>query len=91
MQAEILTLGLSQIDLSAGTLRINPGGSKTGEGRVVYPSYEVSMMLEEQLERVRILSRKLGRVIPYLFPHLPNGRLKGERVQRGGTVWDAAP
>lgn len=35
MQSEVLTLGLSHIDLIAGTMRINPGGSTTGEGRVV--------------------------------------------------------
>ena len=38
MQSEVLALTLSQVDLSAGTLRINPGGSKTGEGRIVYLS-----------------------------------------------------
>jgi integrase len=75
MQSEVLALGLSQIDLSDGTMRINPGGSKTGEGRIVYLPSEVKRMLEEQIERVRTLSRTLGKVIPYLFPHLPNGRL----------------
>jgi integrase len=55
MQSEVLTLTLSQVDFSASTLRINPGGSKTGESRVVYPSAEVRMLVEEQLERVRTL------------------------------------
>jgi integrase len=90
MQSEIVTLGLNQIDLSAGTLRINPGGSKTGEGRVVCLSHEVSMMLEEQLERVRTLSGKLRRVIPYLFPHLPNGRLQGQRIRDFRKSWTSA-
>jgi integrase len=52
MQSEVLTLTLSQVDFIAGTLRINPGGSKTGEGRVVCFSAEVRMLVEEQLERV---------------------------------------
>jgi integrase len=90
MQSEVLTLTLSQVDLSAGTLRINPGGSKTGEGRVVYLSAEVRMMLEEQIERVRALSRKLGRVIPSLFPHLPKGRLQGERIRDFRKSWTSA-
>jgi integrase len=100
MQSEVLTLGLSQIDVNAGTMRINPGGSKTGEGRIVYLSSDVKRMLEEQIERVRTLSRTLGRVIPYLFPHLTPGHLQGEthprlskeldqRVQGGGGVRDA--
>ena len=38
-------MGLSQIDLTAGTMRINPGGSKTGEGRIVYLSVDVKKML----------------------------------------------
>lgn len=90
MQSEVLTLTLSQVDLSAGTLRINPGGSKTGEGRIVYLSAEVRVMLEEQLERVRTLSRRLGRVIPYLFPHLLNGRFHGERIRDLRKSWASA-
>ncbi len=90
MQSEVLTLTLSQVDLGAGTLRINPGGSKTGEGRVVYLSSEVRMMLEEQLERVRTLSRKLGRVIPYLFPHLTAGHFQGERIRDFRKSWTRA-
>jgi integrase len=90
MQSEVLALGLSQIDLSAGTLRINPGGSKTGEGRVVYLSSEVKTMIEAQIERVRTLSRTLGRVIPYLFPHLPKGRLQGERIRDFRKSWTSA-
>lgn len=90
MQSEVLTLTLSQVDLSAGTMRINPGGSKTGEGRVVYLSSEIKKMLEDQIERVRSLSRTLGRVIPYLFPHLPNGRLQGTRIRDFRKSWGSA-
>lgn len=90
MQSEVLALGLSQIDLGAGTMRINPGGSKTGEGRIVYLSAEVKKMLEEQIERVRALSRTLGRVIPYLFPHLPTGRLQGQRIRDFRKSWASA-
>jgi len=90
MQSEVLSLTLSQVNLSAGTLRINPGGSKSGEGRIVYLSADVRVMLEEQLERVRTLSRKLGRVIPYLFPHLTNGRFHGERIRDFRKSWTSA-
>lgn len=47
-------------------------------------------MLEEQIERVRTLSRTLGRVIPYLFPHLPNGRLQGQRIRDFRKSWASA-
>src|SRR5207244_7080206 len=73
MQSEVLTLGLSQIDLSAGTMRINPGGSKTDEGRIVYLASDLKRMLEEQIERVRSLSRTLGRVIPLSLSTLHEG------------------
>jgi integrase len=89
MQSEVLTLTLSQVDLTAGTVRINPGGSKTGEGRLVYVSEEDKVMLHEQIERVRALSRKLGRVIPYLFPHLSR-RFKGQRIQDFDKTWTRA-
>jgi integrase len=87
MQSEVLTLKLSHMDFSAGTLRINPGGNKTGEGRVVYLSAEVRMLVEEQLERVRTLSRKLGRVIPYLFPHLTASHFQSERIRDLRKSW----
>jgi integrase len=90
MQSEVLTLTLSQVDLGAGTLRINPGGSKTGEGRIVYLSAEVKRVLEVQIERVRTLSRTLGRVLPYLFPHLPKGRLQGKRIRDFRKSWASA-
>lgn len=90
MQSEVLTLGFSQIDLIASTMRINPGGSKTGEGRIAYLSSDVKRMLEEQLERVRALSRTLGRVIPHLFLHLPKGRLQGQRIRDFRKSWASA-
>ena len=46
-------------------------------------------MLEEQIERVRTLSRTLGRVIPFLFPHL-NGRLQGQRIKDFRKSWASA-
>jgi integrase len=90
MQSEVLTLTLSQVDLGASTLRINPGGSKTGEGRIVYLSAEVNRMLEEQVERVRSVSRTLGRVIPYLFPHLRPGHYQGDRIRDFRKSWASA-
>ena len=90
MQSEVLTLTLSQVDLSAGTLRINPGGSKTGEGRLVYLSADVKRLVEEQIERVRTLSRTLGQVIPCLFPHLTKGRHQGQRIRDFRKSWTSA-
>jgi len=69
MQSEVLALCLRHVDLEAGTLILEPSMTKNGEGRVVYVTPELKMLLAEQIARVRALERKLGRVIPYLFPH----------------------
>jgi integrase len=101
MQTEVLTLGLSHIDLIAGTMRINPGGSKTGEGRVVYLSAKVKRMLEDQIERVRTLSSTLGSGYPHSLPTPHKGPLSRSTHPRlskeldkslygGRIVWDAA-
>ena len=90
MQSEVLTLTLSQVDLNANTLRLNPGGSKNGEGRVVCLSDEVHGLAEAQIERVRALSRKLGRVIPFLFPHLTIRRFQGQQIKDFRKIWKSA-
>jgi integrase len=68
-QSEVLTLERRQLDLAAGTLRLDPGTTKNDEGRIVYVTPELKTALAEQLERIKDLERQLGRVIPYLFPH----------------------
>ncbi len=67
---EVLALQLSQVDLDAGTLRLDPGTTKNRDGRVVYLTPELKTLLAAQVGRVKTLSRKLGRVLPCLFTHL---------------------
>jgi integrase len=69
-QSEVLTLERRQLDLAAGTLRLDPGMTKNDDGRVVYLTPELTALLAAQVGRVKRLERKLGRVIPFLFPHL---------------------
>jgi hypothetical protein len=48
-------------------------------------------MLAAQLERVRALERRLGRIIPWLFPDLvATGRLLGQRLIKMLKLWHAA-
>lgn len=68
--SEVMGLRLSQVDLAAGTLRLEPGTTKNREGRVVYLTPELEVLLREQLDRVLTCSRKLGRLLPWLFTHL---------------------
>jgi integrase len=69
-QSEVLTLERRQLDLDAGTLRLDPGTTKNDDGRLVYLTPELKTLLTAQIGRVKALERKLGRVIPFLFPHL---------------------
>jgi len=69
MQSEVLALERRHVDFDAGTLRLDPGTTKNGEGRMVYLTPEVRRLLAEQFGRVDELQRELKRIIPYVFPH----------------------
>jgi integrase len=100
MQSEVLTLERRQVDLDVGTLRLDVGATKNDDGRVVYLTPELKAMIAAQIGRVDALQRKLGRIIPWLFPHLrgaknPNaGRRRvpviGERRRDFRKAWKTA-
>jgi integrase len=69
---ELLTRQWRHVDFDAGWLRLDPGETKNGEGRMFPLTPELRAVLEAQREAVRALERKLGRVIPFLFVH-PDG------------------
>jgi integrase len=73
-----------------GTLRLDPGETKNGKGRVVYLTPELKTLLTGQLARVDALQRQLGRIIPYLFPHLTDRRHRGERRCDYRKAWATA-
>lgn len=59
----MLTLTRTQLDLDAGTLRLEPGTTKNDEGREVDLTRELIVLLGAQVERVKALEEQLGRVI----------------------------
>jgi integrase len=77
-QSEVLTLERRHVDLDVGTLRLDPGSTKNDDGRLVYLTPELKTALAGQLERVRILERRLGRIVPCIFPHVGKGRRAGQ-------------
>ena len=93
-QSEVLTLERRQVDLDAGTLRLDPGTTKNDEGREVYLTPDLKGLLTAQVARVEALQRRLGRILPWLFPHLPHGnvprRLVGERRRDFRKAWKTA-
>ena len=87
MQSEVLQMHLSQVGLAAGTLRLEPGTTKNREGRTIYLTPELIPLVSEQIERVKALSRKLNRVVPYLFPNPRKGRFQESRLRDFGKAW----
>jgi integrase len=90
MQSEVLALERRQLDLDAGTLRLDPGTTKNNEGRLVYLTPELARLLREQLERIRAVERKTGRIIPFLFPYLRGRRRIGQRRPDFRKAWATA-
>ena len=90
MQSEVLALEQRQLSLDgAGTLTLDPGQTKNGEGRVVYLTPELKLLLTEQVARVKALERSLGRIIQALFPHL-TGRFQGKPRRDFRRAWATA-
>ncbi len=89
IRSEVLALKLSQVNLEAGTLTLDPGQTKNRDGRVVYLTPELTFMLRAQVERVKALMRERGAVIPFLFPHL-EGRLAGRPRRDFIDTWRTA-
>jgi integrase len=90
VQSEVLPLGKRNLDLKAGTLRLEPGTTKNRDARVVYLTPELKSLLAAQLERVDALQRKLGRIIPHLFPHLTGTRRCGQPRREFYKRWRTA-
>lgn len=89
-QSEVLTLERRQLDLEAGTLRLEPGTTKNDEGRLVYLTPELRALLAAQVERIRAVERKTGRIIPYLFPYLSGPHRLGRRRRDFRKAWATA-
>lgn len=89
MRSEVLALQRRHLDLGAGTLSLDAGMTKNGEGRVVYLTSDLKTALAAQLARVDALQKKIGRVIPSLFPHM-EGRHRGQPRREFRKAWASA-
>jgi integrase len=81
---EIITLQWRQLDLIEGSVRLDPGSTKNGEGRVAYLSRELLTVLQAQHAASRKLEREHGIVIPWVFHR------KGRRILRFLASWQTA-
>src|SRR6266481_994342 len=81
---EIITLEWRQVNLSDGSVRLDPGITKNGEGRVAYCSTELLAVLRAQKAATRELEREKGIIIPRVFHR------KGRRILRFLASWQTA-
>jgi integrase len=64
-KSEICNLEWKQVDLDRGTVRLNPGETKNGSGRVAFLDSELIDMLSFMFEA----RKKAGSLLPYVFPN----------------------
>jgi integrase len=92
IRSEVLALTWRQVDFAAGTVRLDPGATKTGEARVFPFTKELRAVLEEQRARVREVERSLGKVVPHVWCWLESRRSKvpGAPIRDFRGAWRAA-
>ena len=67
IQSEVLPLTWRQVDLKAGTVRLDPGKTKSREPRVFPFTDELRELLQGQRKRVQEVERQMEKVIPYVW------------------------
>jgi len=67
VKSEILTRQRSHLDLGAGWLRLEPGETKNGKGRMFPLTPRLRAVLEAQLARTHAAETRTGQIIPWLF------------------------
>ncbi len=78
-KSELLTRQWQHVDFDGGWLRLDPGETKNGEGRMFPLTPELRAILETQREKVRNLERATGAIIPWIFVHRNGRRIKNFR------------
>lgn len=66
-KSEILTRQKSHLDLKAGWLRLEPGETKNGEGRMFPLLPRLRKVLEAEAARTEATEKATDRIIPWLF------------------------
>jgi len=67
MPSEIFTLQWRRVDFEAGVARLEPGTTKSREGRVIPFNDEPRAVLEARRALTAQLQRRTGRIIPWVF------------------------
>jgi len=86
---EAARLRWTSIAFDAGEVRLDPGTTKTGEGRVFPFTADLRTLLERRRAVSRARERELGRLIPHVFTR-PNGAPLGTFNKAWATACRAA-
>jgi integrase len=65
--SEVLTRQWKHVDLNAGFLRLEPGETKNGEGRMFPFTPDLRAVLEGQRQKTTALEQAEGRIVPWVF------------------------
>lgn len=79
--SEVLPLQWRQVDLSVGTVRLDPGTTKNDEGRLFIVTHldELRQMVEAQRESVKQIAAVKGEIVPWVF-HRDGRQIRSVRV-----------
>ena len=88
-RSEAARLRWTRIDFDAGEIRLDPGTTKTGEGRMFPFTAALRALLERRRAVTRARERELGRSIPHVFTRA-NGAPLGSFNKAWATACRAA-
>jgi integrase len=86
IRSEVFPLQWSQIDFEAGEIRLEPGTTKSGEGRTfIFSAFpELDALIRLQRERTDKLQKRQRKIIPWVFHR------NGIRIREFKKAWRAA-
>jgi integrase len=89
IKSEVLPLQWRQIDFAAGEVRLDPGTTKNGEGRVFPMTQDLRRLLKER-EAERDAVQKQGHIVPWVFFRMVADGRGGEKSPRPITAFTKA-
>jgi integrase len=89
LHSEILPLEWRQVDFGAGEVRLLPGQTKNGEGRVFPMTAELRQLLKDQ-EAANARVKRQGHITPLVFFRMVAEGRGGEQKPRGITAFTKA-
>ena len=81
--SEILSLEWRQVDLNAGEVRLDPGSTKNGDGRVFPFTRDLRRVLDDQQILAETLTHEQGLIARYVFCYT-TGKKAGQRITESG-------